>query len=134
MDVSSNHLPTVNYNFAAFDKPFHASHVYSNFDYYVKETIFERRLRTCGDRCRFFKCQCIDVIAALLLVHLGLPVSVPAWWRAHRCSRLLLVLISIVLACFLKSKTSRQASEIIFGNHNSEFSVCGIVFCISSTC
>lgn len=53
VDVASCNFPATNLDLAAFDKPLDWMHMYNSFDYWVKETIFERHLRTSGDNLCF---------------------------------------------------------------------------------
>lgn len=45
VDVSFSNFPAANLDFVAFRKPFDRLQVCRNFDYWVKDTIFDRRLK-----------------------------------------------------------------------------------------
>lgn len=100
MDDFSSNLLTASLDFMALDKSLSRLHVYSHFDYWVKENIFERRLRTRGDSFCFINWHCVDFYAVRPVISLGLFVHIPDWWRAYKCSRFLFVPIPIFLAYY----------------------------------
>lgn len=53
VDASSSNLTTACLDFVVLDKLFDCLRAYGNFDYWVKETVFDRRLRTCWDNSYF---------------------------------------------------------------------------------
>lgn len=61
MDVTSSNLLTESLDIVALDKSFDRLHMCGNFDYCVKETVFEHRLRIGGDGCCFINWNCVDV-------------------------------------------------------------------------
>lgn len=60
LDVSSSSLLAAWLNFLAFNKPFDRLHLYSNFDFGVPGTIFERRFSARGNSCCFINWNCVD--------------------------------------------------------------------------
>lgn len=63
VDVFSSSFPTTSFELGAFDKTLDRLHVYSNFDHWVKENIFEWWLRASDDGCCFYHGHCVDVYA-----------------------------------------------------------------------
>lgn len=61
VDASPNKLPVASMDFRAFYELLYQFHVYSNFDYWLKETICTRRLRTRGDTCCFSRLHYVDI-------------------------------------------------------------------------
>lgn len=60
VDVSSSSFPVASSSLVVFYRTFDQMHVYSHSAYWVNETISERRLRTCADRC-FINRLSVDV-------------------------------------------------------------------------
>lgn len=100
VEVSSSNLTAASLDFAAFDKPFDRLYLYSNLDYCLKETIFERRLISRDDSCGFINWNCPDVYAIYPLVSSGLSVLVPHLWLSYECSRILFLPMPIIMAYY----------------------------------
>lgn len=110
--------------------PFDRLDVYSNFDYWLKETIFELRLSTRGNSCYFTNWYCVDLCAVLCYIRSGLLPPVPGLWRGYECSRLFFVLAPIMLLYYLNPLTS-PSSGIVFFELQSPISERPILFLFS---
>lgn len=113
-DVLSGSLPVASLNRVAFDKIFNLFHVFSHFDYCVKETVFERRLKARGDSCCFNNRHSVDVYAVSSLARLALLVPIREWWRLYERSRLFFVPTRNMTAYYSNIVVSRRATELIF--------------------
>lgn len=84
--VSLGSFPAMRLDFMALDKSFNRVHVYTYYDDWVKNLIFERRLRARGKGYCFSNWRCVDVYAVTLLARLGMFVRDLDRWRSHECS------------------------------------------------
>lgn len=133
VDISSSNFHIASSDFVAFDKSVDRLHVYRHVNYWVKQTIFERRLSNRGDNCCFISWSCLDASAVPPLILSGLFEPVSDWWRAYEYSRLLFVSTPIVLRFYLNLVISRRAPVLIFGIASSEFCVFALVLSFFST-
>lgn len=126
LNVSSCNLPALSSEFVPFDERFDRLHVYSHLDYWVIDTISERRLRAGGYSCCFINLHCFYIYAVTPLVHSGLFVPVSYWRRCNQCSRLWLVSTPISYGVLLESGNKSTDTEV-------QISYCNLrIFCSSS--
>lgn len=112
--VLPNNLPVESLYFIAFNRPFYRLHVYIHFHYRVKDPIFERRLKACGDSRSFLKWHCVGVHRIPPLVSSTLFVPVPGWWYIYDCICLLLELTRIVVQYCSNLLIGRRAPALCF--------------------
>lgn len=107
-----------------FDKSFDRLHVYSHFECWGKEKVFENLLRAHGDGGCFFKWQSVDVYAFPTLASSGLFVLVREWWLSYECTRSLVVCTPLSVAYY---------SNLVIGQRAPELILC-IVICYFCVC
>lgn len=79
VDASSGNLPAGSSELVTFDKSFDQLYVYSHFETWVKETIFECRLISLGNSCSLINWHGVDEYAPPLLARSRLFAPVPDW-------------------------------------------------------
>lgn len=77
---------------------YHAPHFLANFDYWLKEILFEQRFCARTDLNLFANWHCVDILEISTLEQEELFVQVPPWWSSDEGSRLLFALTRIVFS------------------------------------
>lgn len=101
----------------AFDKSFAQLNIYNHFDYWVKETIFERQLWARGNSSCFINWHCVEAYTVRPLVGPGLFDPFPDWWCSYELSEVLFVPTPMVMAYYSNVVVSLlvlQLSYLIF--------------------
>lgn len=107
--------------------PFDWLHVPGNIDYLVKETVFERQLRTRGDSYCLINWHCVDAYGPPTLTYSGLFLLIPDCWCTYERSRLFFLQTPIVPVYYPNSIARRRPPELIFFIAVSKFSVFALV-------
>lgn len=106
-----------------FGKSFDPLHIYFPFDYCVRETIFERQLRSRANCCCFAKRHYVVVSAVPPLACSGLLVPVPDFWRFYEWPRLISGQMPIAMAYYSNLVISWRPPELNFRIAISEICV-----------
>lgn len=111
----------------AFDKPFDWLQVFSHFDNYAKEAIFELLLRSLCESCSFSNWHCVHVYIVILLVCLEVFVPVRDWWLSYELPRLIFVSTTIFTVHYWNLVTIGPTPELSIRIAISEISVFAVV-------
>lgn len=131
-DVPASNRPTISLNAVLINNSFSRLHLYSDFAYRLRKTVFEGRLKAHKNSCCYPALYCVNVYGVHSLVRLGLLVSVLDWWPMYDCSRLRFVPTPIVGAKYSNLVMSRRAPELKFCIAVFELCVCALGFLLIS--